>query len=112
LIEYYSLHIADHSQPFPGSVAALDRLAADGWRLAICTNKLERLSRLLLGRLGLAARFANIAGQDTFGVKKPDPRHLTETIVRAGGSAGSALMIGDSGIDVATARAAGVPVIA
>ena len=111
-IDHYAAHIADHSQPFPGTVASLDRLAAEGWRLAVCTNKLERLSRLLLGKLALADRFAAIAGQDTFGVRKPDPRHLTETIARAGGSIGSALMVGDSGVDVATARAAGIPVIA
>src|SRR4051812_29032757 len=47
-IAYYSAHIADKSQPFPGLDAALDRLAASGCRMAVCTNKLEGLSRLLL----------------------------------------------------------------
>ena len=108
---YYSEHIADHSQAFPGAVAALDRFAADGWRLAICTNKLEGLSRELLVALGIADRFAAIAGQDTFGVRKPDPRHLTETIIRAGGDPTAAIMVGDSEIDVATARAAALPVV-
>lgn len=110
-LAYYSEHIADHSAAFPGAVAALDRFAGEGWRLAVCTNKLERLSRELLVALGIADRFAVIAGQDTFGVRKPDPRHLTETILRAGGDPRAAIMVGDSEIDVATARAAALPVV-
>jgi phosphoglycolate phosphatase len=110
-LAYYSEHIADHSRPFPGALAALDRFAGEGWRLAVCTNKLESLSRELLAALGIADRFAVIAGQDTFGVRKPDPRHLTETIIRAGGDPTVAIMVGDSEIDVATARAAALPVV-
>jgi phosphoglycolate phosphatase len=111
-IVYYAAHIADHSRPFPGLEQCLDRLAADGARFAVCTNKLERLSVLLLERLGLAARFAAICGQDTFGVPKPDPDMLRRTIARAGGRVEQAVMVGDSAADVTTARAAGVPVIA
>lgn len=111
-IAYYSAHIADRSQPFPGLDAALDRLAADGCRLAVCTNKLEGLSRLLLGALGLTPRFAAICGQDTFRIQKPDPEILRRTIQAAGGDIRSAVMVGDSGTDIATARAAGIPVVA
>ena len=111
-IDHYSRHIAELSRPFPGVDTALDRFAAEGWRLAVCTNKLESLSRQLLGKLGLAERFAVIAGQDTFGIRKPDPRHLTETIRAAGGEPGAAVMVGDSEIDIHTAKAARVPVVA
>ena len=111
-IPYYAAHIADRSRPFPGVEPVLDRLAADGARFAVCTNKLEKLSVLLLERLGLAGRFAAICGQDTFGIPKPDPELLRQTIARAGGTADRALMIGDSVPDVTIARAAGVPVIA
>jgi phosphoglycolate phosphatase len=111
-IPYYAAHIADRSRPFPGLEQALDRLAARGARFAVCTNKLEKLSVLLLERLGLAGRFAAICGQDTFGIPKPDPELLRRTIARAGGEAASAVMIGDSVPDVAIARGAGVPVIA
>ena len=111
-IDHYAAHIADESRPFPGAIAALDRLAAEGWQLAVCTNKYEGLARQLLAALGMAGRFAAIAGQDSFGVKKPDPRHLTETIRAAGGDERRAVMVGDSEIDIATARAAGIPVIA
>ncbi len=109
---HYGAHIADQSRPFPGLTPALDRLAAGGARLAVCTNKLEGLSVLLLQRLGLADRFAAICGQDTFKVAKPDPEILRGTIARAGGSIAAAVMVGDSFPDVAVARGAGVPVIA
>lgn len=111
-IAHYSEHIADRSRPFPGLIDALDALAAEGYRFAVCTNKLEGLSVLLLEQLGLAQRFAAICGQDTFGMQKPDPEILRRTIAAAGGNLQRALMIGDSATDIRTARAAGVPVIA
>lgn len=111
-LAYYSEHIADRSQPFPELTDALDVLAANGWRFAVCTNKLEYLSVLLLKQLGLAHRFAVICGQDTFGVQKPDPEVLRRTVAAAGGTLRNALMIGDSLNDIRTARAAGIPVIA
>ena len=111
-IAHYSAHIADLSQPFPGAVRALDALAARGYRLAICTNKLERLSRLLLEKLDLGARFAAICGQDSFGVQKPDPEILRRTIRQAGGRLDRAVMVGDSVADIDAARAARVAVIA
>ena len=111
-LKYYSAHIADRSRPFPGLVDALDALAAHGHRLAVCTNKLENLSLLLLKALDLAPRFAAICGQDTFGVQKPDPEILRRTIAVAGGDPRHAIMIGDSQTDILTARAAGIPVIA
>jgi phosphoglycolate phosphatase len=111
-ITYYSAHIADRSQPFPGLVDALDVLAARGYQFAVCTNKLEELSVLLLGKLKLADRFKAICGQDTFRIQKPDPEILRRTIAAAGGSLQHAIMIGDSATDIRTARAAGIPVIA
>jgi phosphoglycolate phosphatase len=111
-IEHYAAHIADRSRPFPLVEATLDRLAAAGHRLAVCTNKLEWLSRRLLTMLKLSDRFAAICGQDTFGMQKPDPEVLRRTIRQAGGEPEAAIMIGDSGTDVRTARAAQVPVIA
>ena len=111
-LEIYAAHIADQSRPFPGLEQALDALAAQGCRLAVCTNKLEWLSVKLLKELRLAQRFAAICGQDTFKMRKPDPDMLRLTIVRAGGDTGHAVMVGDSETDVTTARAAAVPVIA
>ena len=110
-IAYYADHIADESRPFEGLEAALDDLAARGYRLAVCTNKLEWLSRRLLDRLGLTPRFAAICGADTFGVSKPDPIILRQTVAKAGGAVTSTIMVGDAGTDVGVARRAGVPVI-
>jgi phosphoglycolate phosphatase len=111
-ITHYSDHVADRSRPFPGLIDTLDTLAARGCRFAVCTNKLERLSVLLLTKLKLADRFVAICGQDTFGIQKPDPEILRQTIAAAGGALRHAVMVGDSDTDIRTARAAGVPVIA
>jgi phosphoglycolate phosphatase len=110
-IDHYAGHIADQSRPFEGLEDALDDLAALGYRFAVCTNKLEWLSKLLLEQLGLSARFSAICGADTFGVSKPDPAILRQTIIRAGGDVASAVMVGDAGPDVGVARRAGIPVI-
>ena len=111
-IEYYAAHIADRSRPVPQLEATLDHLADEGYRLAVCTNKLEWLSVRLLDMLKLTRHFVAICGQDTFGVQKPDPQMLRLTIQRAGGEASRAIMVGDSGTDIRTSRAATVPVIA
>ncbi|MGB3489672.1 MAG: HAD family hydrolase [Xanthobacteraceae bacterium] len=110
-IAYYADHIADESRPFEGLEAALDDLSGRGYRLAVCTNKLEWLSLRLLDRLGLTPRFAAICGADTFGVAKPDPIILRQTVAKAGGAIASTIMVGDAGTDVGVARRAGVPVI-
>ena len=110
-IAYYADHIADASRPFEGLESALDDLAGRGYRFAVCTNKLEWLSKLLLDRLGLSARFAAICGADTFGIAKPDPTILRQTVARAGGEMASTVMVGDAGPDIGVARRAGVPVI-
>lgn len=110
-IDYYADHIADASRPFEGLESALDDLSARGYRFAVCTNKLEWLSKLLLDQLGLSARFAAICGADTFGVSKPDPAILRQTIALAGGQLSSAIMVGDAGPDIGVARRAGIPVI-
>jgi phosphoglycolate phosphatase len=111
-LSHYETHLADHSLSFPGASETLDTLAASGAILVICTNKLERFSAKLLKALGLADRFAFIAGPDTFSIRKPDPGHLLGAVSRAGGHYSAAIMVGDSITDVATARAAKVPVIA
>ncbi len=111
-LAHYSAHMPGRSAPFPGAVAALDRFQRAGWLMAICTNKYENLSKHLMDALGLGDRFAAICGQDSFAFRKPDPRHLTETVRAAGGSVDRAVMVGDSATDIATARAAGIPVVA
>jgi phosphoglycolate phosphatase len=108
---HYEANIAAESRPFPGAVQVLDRLRHEGATLAICTNKRESLSRRLLQELELEFYFSAIAGRDTFPVAKPDTGHLTGVIRLAGGDPTRAAMIGDSDVDLRTAKAASVPVI-
>ncbi|WP_295852018.1 HAD family hydrolase [Tardiphaga sp.] len=110
-IDYYAAHIADASRPFDGLTEALDELESAGYRFAVCTNKLEWLSKLLLGQLGLTSRFRAICGADTFGISKPDPVILQQTVAQAGGVMSAVVMVGDAGPDIGVARRAGIPVI-
>ena len=107
----YTAHAAVETRLFPGIEAALDTIARDGWRMAVCTNKPVGAARDLLGALGLLDRFAAIGGGDSFPVRKPDPAHLLATIAQAGGIGAGAVMIGDHRNDVAAARGAGLPCV-
>lgn len=111
-LDHYGAHICDQSHLFPGVVEALDALARSGFALAVCTNKIEAHAVDLLGLLGVSDRFATICGRDTFAHFKPDPRHITLTIERAGGDVARSVMVGDSRADIDAAKAAGIPVIA
>ena len=109
-LDHYAANICVGTSVYPGVEAAMDELTARGARLAICTNKLESLTRLLVEALGWQDRFVSLIGADTLGVRKPDPLTLREAIARAGG--GRAVFVGDSITDADTARAAGVPFVA
>ncbi|MDB5558874.1 MAG: gph [Enterovirga sp.] len=110
-LAHYAENLCNESRLFPGVVEALDTLAAQGFRFAVCTNKIEAHSRRLLDALGVSTRFAAICGRDTFAYFKPDPRHLTLTIEQAGGDPARSIMVGDSITDIATAKAAAIPVV-
>ncbi|OBZ92335.1 phosphoglycolate phosphatase [Pararhizobium polonicum] len=107
-VDFYHGSMPGDSIPYPGVVTAMDRLAAAGYTLAVCTNKLEMLARSLLNGLGLSPRFAAITGGDTFAVRKPDAEHLLSTIRLAGGVPEKAVMIGDSLNDILVAKNASV----
>lgn len=110
-VEHYGQGMPGASVPYPGLVAALDRLQSAGFRLAVCTNKMEGLARRLLEGLGLTQRFSAITGGDTFAVRKPDAAHLLETVRLAGGDPARSVMIGDSLNDILVARNAAIPSI-
>ncbi|MCB8837124.1 HAD-IA family hydrolase [Aurantimonas sp. VKM B-3413] len=107
-LDYYAANIAVASRPFAGVERAMDRLADAGFILAVCTNKLETLANQLLGELRLRARFSAVCGPDTVPFRKPHPSHVTETLARAGGTVGAAVMIGDTAADIDAASAAGI----
>ena len=111
-IAHYQAGMPGKGKPYPGVVAALERLTQAGYRLAVCTNKLEGLARTLVTSNGLLDHFAAITGGDTLAVRKPDAAHLLETIKRAGGDPARTVMIGDSLNDILVAKNAGIPSIA
>jgi phosphoglycolate phosphatase len=107
-VAFYADHPCQATRPFPGVEAALEALAGAGVRLAICTNKPERVSLALLEALGWTGRFAAIVCGDTLAVRKPDPAPLRLALA---GSVRPAF-VGDSPIDAETASAAGIPFVA
>ena len=109
-LEDYEANIAVETVLFDHVLDCLNAAQSVGWVLAVCTNKMEHLANKLLVALGIGGRFAAVSGGNTFAFRKPDPRHLLETVEMAGG--GPAIMVGDSGTDIVTARAAGLPVVA
>lgn len=110
LTSFYESNICRHTRAYTGADEALDRLRAMDARTAICTNKPERLARMLVDALGWTDKFDTIIGGDTTPFAKPDARPLLEAVARCGG--GRALYVGDSITDADTARAAAVPFIA
>lgn len=110
LLSHYGAAIAVHTRLYPGVEAALDRLAADGHRLAVCTNKPEALAETLLRELGIRDRFGAMIGADTLPVRKPDPRPYHAAVEGAGGTVAQSFLVGDTETDRKTAAAAGVRV--
>jgi len=109
-LDHYAAHICDGTIVYPHVEQAMDELASLGVRLAVCTNKSTRMTRLLFDALGWTDRFAAMVCGDTLPVFKPDPATLQETIRLAGG--GRCVLVGDSMIDAGTSRAAGTPFVA
>jgi phosphoglycolate phosphatase len=111
LLEAYAEGIDRHTVIYPGAMAAVERLKADGYGVGICTNKPEGLAETLLVRLGVRGAFGALVGADTLTVRKPDPAPLFETVRRLGGDLARTCLVGDSDTDRKTAAAAGVPSI-
>jgi phosphoglycolate phosphatase len=110
-IAHYRAHIADESRPFPGVEATLARFAREDARMGVLTNKPQELAAPLLDKLDLTKFFGAIHGAGRFSYSKPDARVFHHVVDELGGAGSGTIMIGDSTTDVATARAAGVPVV-
>jgi len=104
-LEYYRLHMLDHTGLYPGVREALDALR--GRKLAVLTNKPVRFSTEMLSRLGVAPHFSFIYGGNSFPQKKPDPIGIRTLMKDLGASPHETLMVGDSDTDVLTGRNAG-----
>ncbi|HEX9670766.1 MAG TPA: HAD-IA family hydrolase [Thermoanaerobaculia bacterium] len=105
-LEHYRAVLLDTTRAYDGMPEALARLAVR-YPLAVLTNKPEDLSRAVLGGLGLLEHFAEVLGGDSLPSRKPDPAGLLHLAGRLGAAPNNILLVGDSEIDAATARAAG-----
>jgi len=110
-LDHYRVHKLDHTRVYPGAMESLEALGtmADGTprKLAVLTNKPVRASVEICEGLGLARFMFRIYGGNSFATKKPDPEGLNTIIREAEVAPGETLMIGDSSVDILTARRAG-----
>ncbi len=107
-MEVYGAHLLDRTRPYAGIVEALATLSARGVVLTVVSNKPEAMSRAILEGLGLGGYFLAIVGGDSLPTRKPDPAGIEWVRAVAGAGRAESILVGDSGIDVRTARAAGV----
>ncbi len=107
-LEYYRDHMLDYTTLYPGVADTLDVLLQSGKRMAVLTNKPVRISKAIISGLGLERHFFQIYGGNSFEQKKPHPIGIETLLSEAGMGAGHALMIGDSAVDIQTARNAGI----
>lgn len=110
-LDYYREHKLDYTRPYPGVLESIEalRLGPDGAprKMAVLTNKPIGPSQAICDALGLSRYFFRVYGGNSFATKKPDPQGLKALIAEAGADPFETVMIGDSEIDVRTARSAG-----
>lgn len=106
IVEYQS-DVAGHTHAYPGAVETVAALKAAGLAVAVCTNKPQRPAELVLEALGFAPHVDAVAGGDRFPHRKPDPRHLLDTLGLLGAAPDAAVMVGDNEHDMAVAHGAG-----
>jgi phosphoglycolate phosphatase len=107
-LDYYREHKLDHTLVYPGVLDALTSLASRlAVPMAVLTNKPVVPSRQICDALALTPSFSSIYGGNSFATKKPDPEGLRQLMVEASAAPEETLMIGDSSVDIQTARASG-----
>ena len=110
-VRYYEADPVSHTSAFAGVSEVVARFARLGLKQGVCTNKFERPSRMILEHLKLMPPISDLAGADTFPVRKPDPRHILMLVERMGGAPDRTVMVGDSIHDVEAAHGAGLPAV-
>ena len=108
-LEYYREHDLDFTTLYPGVKESLERLRQAGKRMAVLTNKPVNMSLKIVNGLGVADYFLQVYGGNSFDFKKPNPVGIEALMRQTGIGRDRTLMIGDSSVDVQTARNAGVP---
>ncbi len=105
-LELYTQHLVDKTHPYPGIVDFLQQRLQ--LKMAVVTNKPEKLSRQLLDRLDLSRYFGAVIGGDTFDRKKPAAKPLLAAVEQLGSTPEQAVMIGDHHTDLHAGTAAGI----
>jgi phosphoglycolate phosphatase len=109
-LAYYRGHLLDNTYLYDGVRESLDRFREAGLLQAVLTNKPVGPSRKIVDGLGLSDHFLSVYGGNSFEEKKPHPMGVETLLAEAGVTAGETLFVGDSSVDVKTARNAGVKV--
>lgn len=107
-VEYYRAHIADFTRPYDGVPELLDRLECNGIQLAVASNKFHEGTLALVEHFFGCARFVAVYGQRAGVPIKPDPTVVEQILDEAKIAREQVLYVGDSGVDMRTARAANV----
>ncbi|MBI1785991.1 MAG: HAD-IA family hydrolase [Acidobacteria bacterium] len=107
-LQYYRDHMLDYTVLYPGVREGLDRMRAGGVKLAVLTNKPVRISQAIVDGLGVGGHFERVYGGNSFEQKKPHPIGIETLLSDCGAARASTMMVGDSSVDVRTARNAGV----
>ena len=107
-LKYYRAHALEHTRLYDGVKQAVEQLAAEGHTLAVLTNKPVKISRDIVDGLGIGSSFKRVYGGNSFPTKKPDPQGLLSLLSETGTGRDDAWMVGDSEVDIQTARNAGV----
>jgi phosphoglycolate phosphatase len=107
-LEYYREHVLDFTTLYDGVAESLERLGAAGKKMAVLTNKPVRMSRMIVEGLGVSRHFFQVYGGNSFDFKKPNPIGIEALMREADCDRTRTLMIGDSSVDVQTARNARV----
>lgn len=105
---YYREHMLDCTTLYPGTAEALETISAAGMSMAVLTNKPVRFSRAIVAGLGIAPYFQRVYGGNSFEQKKPHPVGVEKLMAECSASRANTVMIGDSSVDVQTARNAAV----
>jgi phosphoglycolate phosphatase len=105
-LAYYRRHMLDNTVTYPGVREALEALAP--YKMAVLTNKPVRFSQAILDGLGIADHFQFVFGGNSFEKKKPDPIGVELLLKNFSAQSGEAMMVGDSAVDVQTARNSGI----
>ncbi len=108
-LKYYRAHALEHTKLYDGVREVVQDLAASGNELGVLTNKPCKISFDILGALGIQRCFKSVCGGDTFPNKKPDPIGILRIAEEVSAPLAETLMVGDSSVDIQTARNAGVP---